>query len=298
MSDEIELTLLRTFVAIVETGGITSAGRKVGRTQPAISHQVKRLEEIVGRPLFGDDRRQLTLTREGEVLLAHGRMMLHLSDEARAGFAKPDVEGHVSLGTPDLYAAYLLPEVLRGFSESFPQIEIELRCRRSVNLLTGLRDNEIDLAILTNQPDLVGGQIVRYEPLEWIAAHNCHPELLNSLPLAVLPPGSVYRRRALEALETVQRCWKIVSISDSIAGLQAAVYAGLAVSVLPRCAASPAMRRLGSKDGMPPLPAIELVLMRRPHSGNEAAAQLARYIATKLDTVEAFRSFEVSTADQ
>jgi DNA-binding transcriptional LysR family regulator len=292
MNPEIDLSLLRTFVAIVDTGSMTSAGHKVGRSQPAISHQMKRLEEFVGRALFGSDRRNLMLTREGELLLAYGRQMLRLNDEARARFALPDIQGQVRLGMPDLYAAYLLPGVLGGFSQAYPQIEIELQCRRSVWLLDGLQWEEVDIAILTNQPNLVGGQIVRHEPLVWVAAHDSRLEAEDILPLAVLPPGSVYRQRALDALGSAGRRWKIASISDSMAGLQAAVYAGLAVSVLPRCAVSPAMRLLGAAEGMPPLSVIELVLLRKPQGVTEAAAQLASYISAKLAAVEVFRSHE------
>jgi DNA-binding transcriptional LysR family regulator len=180
-----------------------------------------------------------------------------------------------------------LPEVLRSFSKAYPQIEIELQCRRSIFLRTGLQAEEIDVAILTNQPDMTGGQIVRHEPLAWVTSHDNHLETEDVLPLAVLPPGSVYRQRALEALGKIQRRWKIVSVSDSIAGLQSAVYAGLAVTVLPRCAVSPAMRKLGAVEGMPPLAAIELVLMRKPQGVSEAAEELARYIAAKLETVAA-----------
>jgi len=99
MESEFDLSLLRTFVAIVETGGLTTAGRVVGRTQPAVSHQAKRLECAVGRPIFGSDKRHLTLTREGEILLGYARNMLKLNDELRARFASPEVEGRVRLGT-------------------------------------------------------------------------------------------------------------------------------------------------------------------------------------------------------
>jgi DNA-binding transcriptional LysR family regulator len=292
MAMDIDLSLLRTFVAIVDTGSMTAAGRRVGRSQPAISHQVKRLEEFVGRPLFGSDKRNLTLTREGELLLGYGRQLLRLNDEARARFALPEIRGRVRLGTPDLYAAYLLPGVLGSFSQAYPNIEIELQCRRSVGLLDGLRSDEVDIAILTSQPDLVADQVVRHEPLAWVAAHNSRLETEEILPLAVLPSGSVYRQRALDALGAAGRKWKIVSISDSIAGLQAAVYAGLAVSVVPRCAVSPAMRLLGAAEGMPPLSVIELVLMRKPQGVTEAAEQLASYISAKLETVEPFHSHE------
>ncbi len=292
MTSELDLSLLRTFIAIVETGGLTSAGRQVGRTQPAISHQAKRLQAAVGRPLFGSDKRHVSLTREGEILLEYAREMLRLNDEARARFSSPNVEGHVTLGTPDLYAAYLLPTILGSFSRAFPGIEIELRCQRSIHLISALRDKQIDLAILTRQPDLRSGQVVRREPLVWVASGAARPELEPILPLAVLPAGSVYRQHTLEALGGMGRRWVIASISDSIAGLQAAVYAGLAVAVMPLCAVSPALRRLSAADGFPSLPAIDLVMVRKSKSSNPAATQLANYIAQRLDSVEPFRSHD------
>ena len=282
METEFDLALLRTFVAMIETGGLTSAGRLVGRTQPAISHQAKRLEAAVGRPLFGPDKRHLTLTREGEILLEYARSMLRLNDELRARYKSPDVQGHVTLGTPDLYAAYLLPTILGNFSRTFPGIEIELRCQRSIHLISALRDKQIDLAILTRQPDHRTGQVVRREPLVWVASSAARPELEPILPLAVLPAGSVYRQHTLDALGGMNRRWVIASISDSIAGLHAAVYAGLAVAVVPLCAVSPALRRLSAADGFPSLPAIDLVMVRKSKDLNPAATQLANYIAQRI----------------
>jgi len=108
------------------------------------------------------------------------------------------------------------------------------------------------------------------------------PELRKPLPLAVLPQGSVYRHHALETLGAAGLQWSIRSVSDGIAGLQAAVFAGLAVSVFPQCAVVPGLRCLDEDDGLPKLPPIELVLHRKNHDLSDAAEQLARYIAHKL----------------
>lgn len=294
MSTEFDLSLLRTFLAIVETGGLTSAGRLVGRTQPAISHQVKRLEETVGHPLFGADKRHLTLTREGELLLEYARTMLQLNDEAHARFASPEVEGRVILGTPDLYAAYLLPGILHSFSRAYAGVEIELRCQRSNLLLNALRAEEIDLAIITQQHDHKAGQLVRREPLVWVAGGAARPEEEAVLPLAVLSPESVYRTRVIEALGREKRRWSIVSTSDSIAGLQAAVYAGLAVTAIPKCAVSPAMRPLGAAEGMPNLALLDLVMVPKRKKLSAAAEHLAEYIGQRLEGVQPFRAHEAS----
>lgn len=282
MIRDLDIALLRTFVAIVDTGGLTSAGKKVGRTQPAITNQIRRLEEGVGRTLFGVNRRQLRLTRDGEVLLEFARAILRLSDEARGRFAAPEISGHVTLGTPDLYASYILPEVLETFSRSHPNVEIQLRCTRSIHLHAALERNELDIALMTNQPEFRQGQFIRREPLVWVAGVGSSPELRKPLPLALLPEGSVYRNLTLEALGSAGQQWSIRSVCDSIAGLQAAVFAGLAVSVFPRCAIVPNVRHLNEADGLPKLPPIELVMHRRSQGISNAAEQLVQHIAREL----------------
>ncbi|WJR75892.1 LysR substrate-binding domain-containing protein [Bradyrhizobium sp. NP1] len=282
MHQDLDIALLRTFVALVDTGSLTAAGRLVGRTQPAITHQIRRLEESLGRRLFEDNRRKLTLTHDGEVLLEFARSMLRLNDEARDRFLATDIAGHVTLGTPDLYASYILPEVLENFSRAHPNVEIELRCTRSVHLHAALERNELDIALMTNQPEFRKGELVRREPLVWVAASGGSPELRKPLPLAVLPQGSVYRQIALEALGSAGLQWSIRSVSDSIAGLQAAVFAGLAVSVFPHCAIGANVRCLNEDDGLPKLPSIELVMHRRSHGISEAAEQLAQYITREI----------------
>ena len=236
MSQDLDISLLRTFVAIVDTGGLTSAGRKVGRTQPAITHQIRRLEDLIGRTLFEDNRRKLSLTHDGEVLLEFARAMLRINDEARGRFSTPDIAGHVTLGTPDLYAPYILPKVLESFSRSHPNVEIQLQCTRSVHLHAALERNEIDIALMTNQPEFRRGELVRHEPLVWVAGIGSSPELRKPLPLAVLPQGSVYRHHALEALGAAGLQWSIRSVCDSIAGLQRGCVRG------PRSLGVPALR--------------------------------------------------------
>lgn len=279
---DFEPGLLRTFVAVVETGSLTGAGRRVGRTQPAVTHQLNRLEQAIERPLFGPDRRNLVLTADGEMLLHYARAMLRLNEEAREHFSSPPLEGRVILGTPDLYAAYLLPDILSRFSRSYPGIELELRCRRSVYLEAALQEGELDLALVTRQPEGMEGQLVRREPLVWVAGSEVHPEADEVVPLALLPEGSIYREQALGALDSAQRRWRIVSVSDSIAGLLAAVLAGLAVAVFPRCALQPTVRRLGHRDGFPPLPQLDLLLLRRQSKISDAAKHFADYIAREL----------------
>jgi DNA-binding transcriptional LysR family regulator len=135
---------------------------------------------------------------------------------------------------------------------------------------------------MTNQPEFRRGELVRREPLVWVAGLDASPELRRPLPLAVLPKGSVYRNYALEALGHTNLSWSIRSVCDSIAGLQAAVFAGLAVSVFPRCALDARLRCLSANDGLPNLPGVELVMQRKSDGLSEAAEQLARFIVSAL----------------
>jgi DNA-binding transcriptional LysR family regulator len=279
---DFDLLLLRTFAAIVDEGSFTAAGKRVGRSQPAITHQLRRLEQTVNRKLIKVQRRRLTLTREGEMLLQYARTMLRLNDEVCAHFAAIDAETTVVLGTPDLYARYLLPDVLRSFARSYPKVEIELRCMRSVDLHAALERNEVDLALLTRLPEFTGGRFVRQEALSWVAAPGVYLETEKVLPLALLPVGSIARQLALQVLAEAKRSWRIASISDSIAGLQAAVFAGIAVSVLPECAIEPQMRLLAPTEGMPALPTVDLMIHHSVDGPSRVASELADHICQRL----------------
>jgi DNA-binding transcriptional LysR family regulator len=280
MIPDIDVALLKTFVAVVDSGSLTAAAKRVGRSQPAVTHQLKRLEQALNRALFSDNKR--SLTRDGEILLGYARKLIGLNEEIRSRFSSPGLAGHVTLGTPDLYAAYLLPQILGRFARAHPDVEIELRCMRSVHLHEALMRDEIDIALMTAQPAFIEPQIVRQEPLVWVGPPDARPEQNARVPLALLPPGSVLRQRAIDALAAAGRSWTVVSISESRSGLKAAILAGLAVTVLPKCSAGSEMRRLAARDGFPPLAPVDLVIQQRAGSIETPAATLAKFIAAEL----------------
>lgn len=281
MIPDLDLLLLKTFVAVIDTQSLTTAGKRIGRTQSAVSQQIQRLEHAVGKRLIRRDRRRLVLTQSGELLLQYARAMLRLNDEARARLSTPEIEGQVRFGTPDLYAAYLLPSVLASFARAYPRIDIELRCALSISLHAALAQGELDLALVTGRPSDTGGQFVRREPLVWVAARDAPLEDEAEVPLAMLPPGALYRDLALEALSGTRR-WRIVCVSESIAGLQAAVFAGLAVSVVARSAVVSGMRMLSPAENMPPLPKVNLMLYRGTGSNLPAVSRLADYVVEQI----------------
>lgn len=278
----VDMRVLRSFVCVAETGSITETARRLGRTQPAITLQMKRLEDLTGKTLFKQDSRKPVLTDEGGMVLSYAKSILRLHDELLARMSSPEIEGHVVLGTPDLYAAYLLPAVLALFRKSFPRIQVELRCSLSTPLVNLVQRREIDIALVTRMPGFTGGQVVRQEPLIWVMGDGHDVHLAEPVPLALLPPGNIYRDHAIEGLERAGRKWRIACVSESVGGLQAAIFAGMAVSVLCKSALVPGMRQLGIHEYFPPLPPIELLLYRAAGQSTPAAMALHDYLALHL----------------
>lgn len=194
----LDLRVLRSFVMVVETGSVTKTARRLGRTQPAITLQIQRLEEMIGRPLLTLRKRQVAPTEHGHLVLSYVRSILQQHDELLSRLAAPDIEGNVVLGTPDLYAASLLPPILRVSRHDFPGIQVELHCHLSTPLVERVRKGVIDIALVTRMNDFTGGIVVRQEQLVWLVGDNAADILSkNPLPLALLPPGNIYRDHAI-----------------------------------------------------------------------------------------------------
>ncbi|WP_026868685.1 LysR substrate-binding domain-containing protein [Inquilinus limosus] len=286
MDRRLDLDVLRTLVAIAEGGSFSLAASRVGRTQSAVSMQVRRLEEAVGKRLFDRSSRQVRLTPAGESLLGHARRMLRLEEEAWAALVEPDLRGRVQFGIPDDYAYSLLPPVLSRFAASHPQVEVELICEQTTFLDGRLANGEIDLAVITRGPGR-DGELLRREPLVWFGSPDHDPHLEDPLPVALYEPGCVARGVTLEALAATQRRFRIAYSSPSLVGLMAVVRAGLAVAVVVECSLPAGMRVLGQRDGLPPLPALEIGLAWGARPRTPAVTRLAEQIHTAIGRPEA-----------
>lgn len=274
----LEPELLQTFVAIAETGGFTAAAKRVSRTQSAVSMQMKRLEEVLGRPLFARTGRSVQLTADGELLLGHARRILRSHEEALAAFEESDLEGTVSIGTPDQYASAFLPGILARFAETHPRIHVEVVCDLSLHLLARLADGTLDLALVTHGHRDGGATVLVQEPVVWAgsARHCAHEQ--DPLPLALFHAGCNYRKWALEALAERGRRYRIAYSSMSSAGIDAALRAGLAVSALPRSSIREGLRILGKAEGFPALPTYQLELRRAPDLKSSVLDRLEEHI--------------------
>ncbi len=255
---------LVTFVAISDSGSHAKAALRVNKSQSAISMQMRRLEETVGKPLFRRVGRNNQLTPEGEQLLGYAQRIITLNERAMASLARPELEGRIRIGAPDDYAEQFLPVVLSRFSQTNPRVEVEVVCEISGGLARRIAADRLDLAIV-NKDSLQGdekGQLFRVEPLHWVTSmqHRTHEETV--LPLAVVPKDCTWRKAAENALDAIGRPYRIAYMSASTLGMNIAVQSGLAVGVMPKSAiCSGDLRILHEDDGFPPLPQAEISLL-------------------------------------
>ena len=285
MAPTLDLDQLRTFVAIVETGSFTKAADAVFKTQSAVSMQMRRLEERIGKPIFARDGRGTKLTEDGERLLGYARRMVRLSDETIAAFDETELSGSVCLGTPDDYADRFLPEILARFARSNPRVEVSVICEPSLTLMEMSRHGEIDLAIVTNCGE-VPAEVVRQEPLLWVGSNSHCAEEEEVLPLALSKPPCIWRAAALDGLASVGRKYRVLYTSGNTAAISAAIQAGLAITVLAESALRPGMRVLGEAEGLPRLPACEIGIIRSWHRPASAIVdKLAEHIVSSLDNL-------------
>lgn len=279
----LDLDQLRTFVAIAEIGSFTAAAEVVHKTQSAVSMQMRRLEERVGRPIFARDGRQSRLTEDGRRLLEYARRLIRLNDETLAAFVDPGLAGTIRLGLPDDYADRLLPTVLAGFSRINPMIEIYVDCQPTRTITNMIRDGSLDLGIITHgEGHDTRGEVIRREPLYWVGSRDHCVHQLDPLPLALGPDSCCWRLQAVRALDGVGRRFRIAYSSGAALALGGAVLAGLAVSVLPETAIRPTMRILGPREGFPDLAPAEVALIRADHAKHPIHEALANHIMTSL----------------
>jgi DNA-binding transcriptional LysR family regulator len=283
-----DLELLRSFVSVVDSGGFTRAGERVHRTQSTVSQQIKRLEDDLGQPLLNRTAKDVTPTEAGERLLSYARRLLSLAEEARDVMARPGHEGAVRLGIPEDFAAYRLAKLLATFSRARPGLRLDVRADQSMYLRRDLERGELDLALLKRDAGEKGGIAVWPERVHWVTSktHPIDSAAIRSVPLIGFPAGCLYRARAIHAIESAGRPWHMAYTSSSLAGIQAAVAAGLGLSILSEMAIQSDHRVLTAKDGFAPIDKTEVALVASP-GASPATLRLADRLAEFCNNVQA-----------
>jgi len=277
-------TLLRTFVAVVETGGFTRAGERLHLTQSAISHQIRRLEDQVGRALLHRTTRRLTLTEDGEDFLRHAQQILHSLEALSRRFQPSPIAGSVRFGVPENFIGDRLPGLLRQFACAFPNVRMDVNVSMSMDLRQMVDNDELDLAVVIGLPERSGEQVLRRTRFVWVAADHFDIGAGRSLPFAFFPSPCVNRHIGVSALDGTGVDWHVVFTSPSQQGLLAAVAAGLGITVMVEDDVEPGMRIVDGHYGLPKLPPAEFVLLRRPGACTPAVAAFGRMIEELPDT--------------
>ncbi|QYM71734.1 LysR family transcriptional regulator [Pseudochrobactrum sp. Wa41.01b-1] len=273
--------LMRSFVKAIDGGSFTRAAEMVGRTQSAVSLQIKRLEDVVGARLFQRDARNLELTAQGRTFAQYARRMLALNDEALALMQSPSVSGRVRLGAPSEYTDSLLPHLLGRFAQAHPNVMLEVTSDLSKNLLARQQNGEFDLVVaLHDDTHAGGGKSIHTEPLVWFTSADHFGHMQSPLPLVLAPPPCIYRRRMLHQMEQEAKPCRITYLSSSHSAIVAAVRAGLGATAMAHSTLPSEIRLLGNAEGLPSLGYLEVRLPAAESS--DALHCLATYIGEHL----------------
>ena len=266
----LDIDVLRTFVAIADTGSFSSAANTVFRTPSAVSMQIKKLEEQLGVAVFDRDARSVTLTSDGEVLLGYARRLLALNREAVSKFVAPTVTGVVRLGSPDDIGESVLPLVLKRFAESHPGVTVDVVIDQSSNLRKRLDERRLDVTLINMSRTILNKgdvEVLLDEELVWAGAKCGTAYRRDPLPLSIWEEGCAWRANALEALESSGRSYRIAYMSSHTTGQRAAIMADLAIAPFGKTLLNDGIVALGPEHGLPPLGHYQLGMVVKPEAG-------------------------------
>ena len=256
----LDIDLLRSFVAVADCGALSRAAERVGRTQSALSMQMKRLEDIAGQPLLNRTGHGVSLTLAGERLLSYAGRLLHINDQALSELRGQQLVGTLRLGCPDDYAVAFLPLLLNAFANEHPEVQLEVVCGPTPRMRESLAKHAIDLALVSLTSDLTDPEILRLEPLVWVVKRGGNALAMDPLPLALGPPDCFDHQAPRKALEDAGRPYRVVYACDSLTGLIAMARAGQAITVVTATAVPADLEIVSSDSGLPPLPFVGVTI--------------------------------------
>ncbi|WP_350334263.1 LysR substrate-binding domain-containing protein [Coralliovum pocilloporae] len=281
MKRDLEIDLLRSFVAVSTHLNFTQAANAIGRTQSAVSLQIKRLEEIVGKGLFERSRQSVVMTHAGETLLVYANRILTMNDAALSHIQRPEAAGVVRIGAPDDYVTFLLPPILSAINKEYPRLQLEVICDNTCDLLPQLGNGSLDIVVATHPMNSVAGEIARYEPLHWVAAPDYVDDPTKPLSLVLFPTGCVCRQIALDALKRIERPWHVAYSTRSIGLMEKAILENSGVSMMEASVIPDSLKIIDRQKGFPP-PANVAISVHRQGAGESHVSLVANYLLEKL----------------
>jgi DNA-binding transcriptional LysR family regulator len=256
----LDMDILRTLVTAQELRGFNRAAQRVGRSQSAVSQQIRKLEEQLGRQLFRKEGRGLALTEAGDVVLAYARRILDLNDEAVAVVRGVAVGGTVRFGLQTDLTENWLPKALARFRQAHPEVLIDVTADRRAVLLDYLDKGQLDLALLFGPSRRTDAQRLTALPMAWIGSAKLSLRSDQAVPLALCSPPCFFREAAIGALNEADIRWRIAFTSPSVHGIWAAVDAGLGITLRTATGLPSQLTVMEPKSGLPALPMVDLFL--------------------------------------
>ncbi|AUL74693.1 LysR family transcriptional regulator [Pseudoalteromonas sp. 13-15] len=272
---------LRTFVMIVDVGGFAKAGDFLGLSQPAVSLQIKRLEDVLGYKLFKKQGQRQVLNQYGELLLPMAKQMMQYNDAILQQFTSESITGKVRLGIPSEFAARILPSIIGDFVALYPEVSLEVKSRLSKHLLSASRQDQFDLVLALNE-QLTSSKfpIFMQDQLVWVGDLNQAKNQVVTLVTA--PEGCIYRRRATDALKNAGIKYRIVYSNADLTGLIAALKEGLGITVLAKSTVPSELNYQVQTKYLPALGDIGISLVKSSGESENAVDKLAEFIALRL----------------
>ena len=288
---DLEIELLRAFVAVTEAGGFTAASGVVGRSQSAVSQKVIRLEDLVGCRLFERTSRSLRLTRDGERLLVAARRMLELNDATVRSMREAPAVGTLRLGISEDFIPHQLPNLLARYRRLYPDVHLELKTGLSCDLLAVYDTGELDVVIAKKDGAAQRGRVIWREPLVWLAASGYEADFEMPAELVLLTPPCTYRELMTRTLDEVRHPWIGACTASSLMGIQAAVAGGLGITILGRSFVQDGLQVLDTPDRWPALPMTEIVLIGEETAEADLVRPLVAFLTESLAGSNTLRFF-------
>ncbi|VVE34743.1 LysR family transcriptional regulator [Pandoraea morbifera] len=276
----LDMDALRTFVATQQLGSLNRAAERIGRSQSAVSQQMRKLEEQVGHPLFRRQGRGLVLTDAGDMILSYAHRILDLNDEAVLAVRGASIDGVVRFGLPGDFAEAWLPAALGRFKKAHPGVRVEVAVERNGVLLERLDRDELDLALVMDNEHRPDAELLATLPMTWIGSADADEALHSgrALDLALFHPPCFFRRAGIEALDRANISWRLAYTTASLQSLWSGVAAGLGITLRTGAGMPSSLRRLGAQEGLPPLPSVKLCLHGRHQDTSPALVQLKHVV--------------------
>jgi len=284
MMKNLPMDLLRAFVSVAQLNSFTKAGEILGRSQPAISLQIKRLEELVDESLLARNGKNLELTEAGESLYDYANQILTLNDLAISQLTKSSIAGKIRLGIPSEFATVLLPKIVSRFAKAYPNVTLEVNCELSKHLLSkeGKASHDLILA-LEDKPSATGSDLVKTDELVWVASADHNTQKVSTVPLIAAAEGCIYRHRAIHVLDRSQQPWQIVYTNPDLTGIQYAIQEGLGVTVLAKSTVPENLKILTPSARFPDLGKVGISLIcSSRNKKNKAVNLLIEFLRTSL----------------